>query len=176
MLSTASDGALTKCSLFRGMSATERQELLSMLEARSYKPGDTILAEGESLQHVWIVLKGKCRVVKKGASGEEKELSVIEPSGVFGEMSFFNPAPHSASVRALSEVEAVRLAREKYESLLREGSLAAYKLAYNTMGVLIERLRRMDDWIAQRMERNNTPHHHEEWMDFQSKLYTGWTF
>jgi len=26
------------------------------------------------------------------------------------------------------------------------------------------------------MERNNTPVHKEEWMDFQSKLYTGWTF
>ena len=176
MLTTTSDGALAKCSLFRGMSAPERNELLSMLEPRSYQPGATILAEGDSLQHVWIVLKGKCRVVKKAASGEEKELSVIEPLGVFGEMSFFNPAPHSASVRALSEVEVVRLPREKYEALLGEGSLAAYKLAFNTMGVLIERLRRMDDWIAQRMERNNAPHHHEEWMDFQSKLYTGWTF
>ena len=83
---------------------------------------------------------------------------------------------HSASVRALSEVEVVRLPREKYDLLLRGGSLAAYKLAFNTMGVLVERLRRMDDWIADRMERNNAPEHHEEWMDFQSKLYTGWTF
>lgn len=176
MLTTVSDGTLAKCTLFRGMSAAERQELVSMFETRSYRPGDTILAEGESIQYVWIVLKGNCRVVKKANSGDEKELSVLEPLGVFGEMSFFNPGPHSASVRAIAEVEAARLPREKYEALLRQGSLAAYKLAFNTMGVLIERLRRMDDWIAERLERNNAATHHEEWMDFQSKLYTGWTF
>jgi len=176
MLNGVSDGTLAKCALFRGMIASERQELLAMLENRSYSPGETILAEGESFQFVWIVLKGRCQVVKKVKSAEEKELWVLEPCDVFGEMSFFNPAPHSASVRALSEVEVVRLPREKYDLLLRGGSLAAYKLAFNTMGVLVERLRRMDDWIADRMERNNAPEHHEEWMDFQSKLYTGWTF
>jgi CRP-like cAMP-binding protein len=91
-------------------------------------------------------------------------------------MSFFNPAPHSASVRALSQVDVMQLPRDKYDHLMRSGSLAAYKLAFNTMGVLIERLRRMDDWIAERLERNNAAAHKEDWMDFQSKLYTGWTF
>jgi len=176
MLTATSDAAFAKCPLFRGMSTPERQELLALLETKSYSPGETILAEGESFQFVWIVLKGRCQVVKNGKSGAEKELAILEPCGVFGEMSFFHPAPHSASVRALSAVEVVRLAREKYDQLLRGGSLAAYKLAYNTMEVLIERLRNMDDWIAERMERNNAPNHHEEWMDFQSKLYTGWTF
>jgi len=109
--------------------------------------------------------------------GEEKELTVLEPCGVFGENVVLNPGPHSASVRALSEVDVVRLPRDKFDLLLRDGSLAAYKLAFNAMGVLIERLRRMDDWIAERMERNNTPVHKEEWMDFQSKtVYGGLTF
>jgi CRP/FNR family cyclic AMP-dependent transcriptional regulator len=176
MLTGVSDAILAKCSLFKGMSASERQELLAMLDSKSYAPGSTILAEGESFQFVWIVLKGSCQVMKKTKSGQENELWVLDPGGVFGEMSFFNPGPHSASVRALCDVDVVRLPREKYDELLRRGSLAAYKLAFNTMGVLIERLRRMDDWIAERLERNNAPAHKEEWMDFQSKLYTGWTF
>ena len=171
-----SDATLAKCTLFRGMSPAERQELVGLLENRAYAPGAAIIAEGESFQYVWIVIEGRCQVVKKTKSGQEKELWALEPCGVFGEMSFFHPGPHSASVRALSQVEVVRLPREKYDQLLKGGSLAAYKLAFNTMGVLIERLRRMDDWIAERMERNNAPEHHEEWMDFQSKLYTGWTF
>lgn len=176
MVNAHSDGTLAKCQLFRGMNASERHELSTMLEGKSYAPGTTILEEGESVQFVWIILKGRCQVVKKTRSGEEKELWVLEPCGVFGEMSFFNPAPHSATVRALSEVEVVRLPREKYDQLLRGGSLAAHKLSFNTMGVLIERLRRMDEWIAERMEGDNAPAHKEEWMDFQSKLYTGWTF
>ena len=84
------------------MTVPERHELIAMLENKSYTPGEMIQAEGESFQHIWIVLKGRCQVVKKTKLGEDKELTVLEPCGVFGEMSFFNPGPHSASVRALT--------------------------------------------------------------------------
>jgi CRP/FNR family cyclic AMP-dependent transcriptional regulator len=171
-----SDSVLSKCALFRGMSSVESRELRSLLEHKSYSAGETILAEGESFQIMWIVLKGRCQVVKTLKSGEEIELGIIEVGSVFGEMSFFHPAPHSATVRAVTAVEVVLLPREKYEALTRDGSQAAYKLAFNTIGVLIERLRRMDESIAVRMERNNASAHKEEWMDFQTKLYTGWTF
>ena len=176
MLSKEYETTLSKCSLFRGMSPGERQELLAMLEPKSYPPGSSIFAEGESVQFIWIVLRGRCRVFKKAAAGEEAELGIIEPYGIFGEMSFFNPAPHSASIRALSEVEVVRLPRDKYDLLLHNGSLAAYKVAFNTMGVLIERIRRMDDTFTDRLQRNNAPEHRDEWREFQSKLYTGWSF
>ena len=176
MLGKEYETTLAKCSLFRGMSAAERHELLALLEPQSFAPGTSIFAEGESVQYIWIVLRGRCQVFKKSGSGEETVLGILEPYGIFGEMSFFHPAPHSASVRALSEVEVVRLPRDKYDPLLREGSLAAYKLAFNTMGVLIERLRRMDNSIADRLQRNSAPEHHEEWKDFHAKLYTGWTF
>jgi CRP/FNR family cyclic AMP-dependent transcriptional regulator len=170
------DPILAKCTLFRGMTSAESHELRSLLEPKSYATGDTILAEGESFQIMWIVLKGRCQVVKTLKSRGEIELGVIEAGSVFGEMSFFHPAPHSATVRALTDVEVVRLPREKYEALTRNGSQAAYKLAFNTIAVLIERLRRMDESIAVRMERNNAAAHKEEWIDFQTKLYTGWTF
>jgi CRP-like cAMP-binding protein len=176
MLGKEYETTLAKCSLFRGMSPAERHDVLSLLEPQCYLPGTSIFAEGESVQYIWIVLRGRCQIFKKAGSGEEIVLGIIEPYGIFGEMSFFQPAPHSASIRALSEVEVVRLPRDKYDQLLREGSLAAYKLAFNTMGVLIERLRRMDNSIADRLQRNNAPEHHEEWKDFHSKLYTGWTF
>ncbi len=171
-----SDAVLAHRPLFRGMSSGERQELLGMLELKSFEPGATIQAEGESFQYLWIVLKGKCRIAKRLKSGEERELSVLDSSGVFGEMSFFNPAPHSASVSALTNVELARLSREKYDILMRIGSTAAQKLAFNTIAVLIERVRKMDDWVADHFDRNNISEHHEEWKDFQSKLYTGWTF
>ena len=176
MLSKDYEPTLAKCSLFRGMSAPERQELLALLEPKSYSPGSSIFAEGESIQYIWIVLRGRCQVMKKAQSGEEAELGVIEPYGIFGDMSFFHPAPHSASIRALSEVEVVRLPRDKYDQLLRNGSLAAYKLAFNAIGVLIERIRHMDDCMADRLQRNNAPEHRDEWKEFQAKLYTGWSF
>lgn len=176
MLGKEYETTLAKCSLFRGMSTAERQEVLALLEAKSYPAGNSIFAEGDSFQFIWIVLRGRCQVFKRTGSGEEVELGIIEPYGVFGDMSFFQPAPHSASIRALSDVEVVRLARDKYDQLLKDSSLASYKLAFNTLGVLIDRIRRMDDRLADRLQRNNAPEHREEWKEFHSKLYTGWTF
>ena len=169
--------ALAKCPLLKGLSSAERTELLGLTEQHRYSPGEVILAEGASTQSIWIVLTGECRASKTTIAESEKELATIEAGGVFGEMSFFNPAPHSASIKALTAVETLALPREKYDLLLRVGSLAAYKLSYNTMGVLAERLRRMDEWVAGRLEKSNgSPEHHEEWLDFQSKLYAGWQF
>src|SRR5262245_37064821 len=125
MPATISDAAFARCPLFRGMTADERQELVGLLDGKVYPAGSLILSQGESFQHIWIVLRGRCQVVKQSRSGTEKELGTLEPFGVFGEMSFFHPAPHSASVRALTEVEVVRMPRDKYDTLLRAGSLAA---------------------------------------------------
>lgn len=174
MSEAVSDAILAKCPLFRGMTAPERQELAGLLDPSSHAPGDLILAEGDSIQRMWILLSGQCRVTKKTKAGGEQELSVLEPFGTFGEMSFFNPAPHSASVRATTAVETLSLSRARYDMLLRVGSFAAYKLAFNTMSALIERLRKMDEWVADHVQQDN--HHREEWADFQSKLYTGWQF
>lgn len=176
MLAAAADSTFSKCPLFRNMTAAERNELLELLEPRSYAPGQTILDEGQAFQFIWVVQKGRCQVVKNAGTGAEKELAIIDPCGVFGEMSFFNPGPHSASVRAVTDVEVVRLPRESYDGLMRSGSLAAYKLAFNTVNVLIERLRTMDEWLVERRDKSNTAEHREEWMDFHAKLYNGWQF
>lgn len=176
MMTALSNSTLAKCPLFRNMTTAERDELLGLLESKSYAPGQPILAEGDSLQYIWIVQKGRCQVVKNAGGSAESELLVIEHCGVFGEMSFFHPGPHSATVRALTDVEVARLPRERYDALLRAGSLGAYKLAFNTMGVLIERLRHMDEWLVERRDKSKAAEHHEEWMDFHAKLYNGWQF
>lgn len=166
---------LENCPMFAGFSRPELEELVGLVETKHYKPGQTIIEEGQQFQFIWILVEGKCQVVKARPAGGEQELSVLDAGGVFGEMSFFNPAPHSASVRAVTGVEVFRLARDKYDMLLRVGSLAAYKLALNTVAVLSDRLRRMDEWACNRVE-TGVAAHHEEWREFQSKLYSGWQF
>ncbi len=170
------DQNLASCPLFRSFSSSERLEILGLLELQTFKPGETIIHESQSLQFIWFLVSGQCQVIKIRDGGGEHELSVLETGGVFGEMSFFQPAPHSASVRAVGAVEVGRLPREKYDMLLRIGSLAAYKLAFNTVGVLSERLRKMDSMICDLLHKTNPPQQHAEWRDFQAKLYSGWDF
>jgi len=171
------DKTIRQCTLFRGVSPAQREEIVGLMDRQSYQPGEILIKEGESVQAISVILKGRCQVVKakQGTAGEH-ELSILEACGVFGEMSFFHPAPHSATVRALTEVDVAFLSRDKFDMLLRVGSVAAYKLAYNTVAVLADRLRKMDKWTCQLIESTNGAAHRQEWHDFQAKLYTGWKF
>ena len=166
----------TRISLFQEMTPRERQDVLSLLEQEQYSKGDVILREGKSVQMLWIITRGRCEVVKLMKNGAEQELAELESGAVFGEMSFFNPAPHSASVRAATDVEVMRLSREQFNRLEQEGSSAAHRVALNTAKVLAERLRKMDDWICELVERPDGVKHREEWREFRQRLYTDWQF
>ena len=71
-------------------------------------------------------------------------------------------------------VMAARLATEKFDRLVQCGHRIAYRLAVNTIGVLSERLRRMDELACKFLEK--PPQQREEWAEFHSKLHSGWKF
>ena len=124
-----------------------------------------------------IVLEGECEVVKQlnhAAAQHEVVLATLRPHDNFGEMSFFQPAPHSAAVHASGPVKLWRLTRESYDQLIAHGNGAAYKLAYNTVQNLADRLRRMDDWVATLVSENSKKKPPGEWLHFREQLLKEW--
>lgn len=162
--------------LFRHLSPPERSEILGLVERRAFPAGEVVLREGEHSPFLGVVVSGTCEVVKTDGQGHTPQLALLEAGSVFGEMSFFQSGPHSATVRARTPVEAVLLSRERYDLLVRTDSVAAYKLAFNVVGILADRLRRMDQWTAELVGKTGHAGHREEWKDFQTRLYTGWSF
>jgi len=158
------------------MSLDERDHVLTLFENESFVAGETILQEGNSTQMLWIILEGECEVIKHCGNSSERQLAVLNPGAVFGEMSFFQEAPHSATVRTLSDVDVMRLPRKKFDELRDKGSVAAYKIAASTAVMLSDRLRRMDDWTCELVEHSGVAVHKEEWQEFRAKLYSDWQF
>ena len=111
--------------IFDGFTAEEYDSTLALLEQRSYAKGDVILTEGKSEQTLWILVKGTCEVVKKNKGPAEHTLATLEAGSAFGEMSFFQKAPHSATVRASTVVKVLRMTRESYEQLQTSNPSAA---------------------------------------------------
>ncbi len=173
---SASESPPPSCPLFQDMSLDERHDVLARLVHESFPAGETILREGLSTQMLWIIVRGRCEVAKTMRDETEQQLAVLESGAVFGEMSFFHAAPHSASVRALNEVEVLQLSRVHYDELEIACPSAASKIMLNTLKVLSERLRRMDDWTAEFVQRPESSRHYEEWRDFRAKLYSDWQF
>jgi CRP-like cAMP-binding protein len=165
------------CPLFWDMTPAELAEVRHRLASESYPRDEVILREGKSFQVLWIIAQGECEVFKMVRPGVEQRLTILDPGSVFGEMSFFQPAPHSASVRAMTEVEVMRLSREQFASLQECCPTVVHKMLINAVRILAERLRRMDDWTCKLVERpDGSETQRKEWRDFRSKLYTDWHF
>jgi CRP-like cAMP-binding protein len=109
--------------------------------------------------------------VNLGGQTREVVLATLEPYENFGEISFFHPVPRAADVRAVTAVELISIERTDFEPLVAARSTAAQKLAQNTIGILAERLRRMDSWVSELVAQDGRPRPTDEWDAFREKLF-----
>jgi ATP-binding cassette subfamily B protein len=71
--------------------------------------GSVIAAEGDSTDAVFVLVSGRARVVKRGSSGDEIPLNILRAGDSFGEAEVLDGAPRPTTVRASSDVLALRL-------------------------------------------------------------------
>lgn len=173
---TVPEATPESCVLFRDMPAEEYEPVRSLMMQATYSQEEVILREGGATQSLWLITKGTCVVFKTRKNGTAQELAQLGPGAVFGEMSFFQAAPHSASVRATSELEVLKLSRANFDKLVRDHPTAAFKITSNIAQILAQRLREMDDWMCELIERPGAAEHREEWREFRSKLYSDLKF
>jgi CRP-like cAMP-binding protein len=171
--------ACTQLASFRDLNESECQQVLEIANERTFAPGEPVIEQGGRSEQLWILLEGKCDVIKASTHDGPLVLAQLDPHNLFGEMSFFSPAPHSASVVAKTHVRLLSIARQDYDKLLAAGSLAAYKLAYNVVQSLAHRLRHMDDWVAELAGSHHPPNGHPEekmpeWHEFRKRVLETW--
>ncbi len=160
--------------LLKNFTTDEAGQLLGIAESVEFAPGAIVLSEGKESCDLWIVLEGTCEITKESDSGRQVVMAEVQPFQHFGEMSFFHPAPHSASVRAKTAVKLLRVGREQYNLLVDGQCAAAYKLAFNTIGGLAERLRRASDRLADLDAVDPKSKPPSEWSSFRSKMFDAW--
>ena len=176
---TVSDKLLQDIPLFRILNPTERRQIAEIIETKVYKPGDLIIQQGQECRNLWVVVEGKCEVVRhiahRNSDVESVVLATLEPYHQFGEMSFFHPAPHSADVPAQTRVKLLRISHVAYQDMIDEGIWAAYKISHSAVETLAQRLRRMDEWISQLLaDQPEGEDHVREWNTFREKLFSRW--
>jgi CRP/FNR family cyclic AMP-dependent transcriptional regulator len=82
--------------------AVKMKELQSKPE--TFHKGDVLIHEKELSRKMYLLTKGKVRVYKTYI-GQKITLAILGAGEVFGELSFFDAEPRSASVEALTDIE-----------------------------------------------------------------------
>ena len=82
-----------------------------------FAAGEAIVRQGDAGSSMYVVLSGCVRVVLE-PSGQE--VAVIEPGGIFGEMSMLTGDPRTATVRAVEDVRALEITAERFRDVAIE--------------------------------------------------------
>jgi ATP-binding cassette subfamily B protein len=112
------EAALGKLPLLEFLPPAVRAQVARRFVRATYTFGAVIVREGDPADALYVLLSGRARVVKRGDSGEEVPLNVLRAGDAFGEMALLERTTRMATVRASSDVEALRLDRTAFEELL----------------------------------------------------------
>jgi CRP-like cAMP-binding protein len=127
--------------MFSGVSTEVLASIASLLIERRFPKHKTIVEEGAPGDYMYIIAEGSVKVTKLSGDGREKILELLEVGDFFGEMSLFDEAPRSASVKAMSDVRILALARNDFLHLLSRSP----DLALSVIQELTRRLRQVDE-------------------------------
>jgi CRP/FNR family transcriptional regulator, cyclic AMP receptor protein len=110
--SRGDDEILARAAIFRGLESDAMAVFPKQLRPIQFPRAKVIFAEGEPGCCLYIILSGKVKIGRYSPDGRENLLSVLGPSDMFGELSIFDPAPHTSNATAVTEVRAVSIDRD----------------------------------------------------------------
>ena len=126
--------------LFSMLTASQAESVADAVVKRRFKRGEPIVEQGKKSNALSIILTGRARVVTADTRGREVILATLQPGDYVGEMSLIDDEPHSATVLAEIQTDALILRRPEFARCLPENS----SMAYAVMRGLVQRLRHAD--------------------------------
>jgi NTE family protein len=122
--------------VFQGLTGEEMSEIVRRLSARHFDIGDELIREGTRPGEMFILQGGHVEVFMDDRRGGVRRLGELGPGSVVGEMSLISGALTSASVVALSAVEA----RVMDELTFHEVASAFPRIYHNIGTILSQKL------------------------------------
>ena len=133
-------------SLFKGLTEEELKAIAEIVSPDIYPAGKEIFEEGEvTCPCIYIIQKGKVDVQKRNKDGDLLTLSVQREGSFFGELSFIDNKPHSATLTTAAEESVVlKIDRSDFEKLVVRYPAAGYKVLMNVTQDISQLVRRMN--------------------------------
>lgn len=100
--------------------------------------GDVLFREGDTGEHMYVLVSGKADVAVRGQLVE-----TLEHGSIIGEMAVIEPCQRSATVTAISDCQLARIDRKRFHFLVSQTPYFATEV----MRVMARRLRHTDELL-----------------------------
>lgn len=131
--------------------AEERAQLANFGQFISLGDGETLIAEGDNQDSLFLVISGTFHVQTE-VTGRPVLLGNMKAGSTVGEINIFDPGLASASVVSRSFSEVWKIDRERLEQYLEAHPRTAARLLVNVSTQLSKRLRKTNEKVAMARE------------------------
>jgi CRP/FNR family transcriptional regulator, cyclic AMP receptor protein len=111
--------ALRRVPIFRQIEPRRLKLLAFASERLTYPAGQDIVVQGDAGDAAYIILKGEAEVLVVNA-GSSLRVARLGEHEVIGEIALLTGVPRTATVRAATEVVALRIGKETFFKLIAE--------------------------------------------------------
>ena len=110
------------------LTAEQAGILAGLLAFRDLAPGEVLVAEGTSDDHLYVIVRGSLGVIRNAGTPGQVTLLTLTAGDLVGELSFLDETPHYASLVAAGAARVFGLERAKLESLLATHPEIVYRV------------------------------------------------
>jgi CRP-like cAMP-binding protein len=122
----------------------------------TYLMGDIIFSEGDLGTEMYIVQTGIVEIFKK-IGGRQKVLATLEKGDFFGEMSVLEDASRTASARAKTDVELVRINQTTFDQMIKTNTEIAVRMLRKLSRRLRETTELLEEALGRKLEPVESP-------------------
>lgn len=167
-----SPARLNDVELFAGLRSGEILVFLPATDDLTFNVGDVVFQAGDVFRSLCLLVEGSLEIDLEVPRLGERVLAKLEPRSIFGESSFFHPAPHAATVRCLTAARIMRLSRTRFDALAGNYPHLVLRVTANAAEILAARLHHTDEWIVDSLALQHDQEVREKWRNLRHSLMT----
>jgi CRP-like cAMP-binding protein len=126
---------LAKSDLLRHLPPETIEDVLTRVDRRKLKEGEILFHAGAPGDALYIVAQGNVLVLQPAKSSGEAEVAIAKlgPGAAFGEMALLSGAPRTATIRAETETDLLRIDKQEFDRMVasdRQLGVAVQRLSH----------------------------------------------
>lgn len=121
---------LKRIPLFVDLNEEEHKAIIDHIVLNYFPVGYVFFHEGDSDGSMFIIKRGMVKISRKdSATGEDREVAVLNDNDFFGEMALVLNDKRNATATAISECELFQLKKEDFMKLMETSPTMANKIS-----------------------------------------------
>ncbi len=141
--------------LFHDLSDPELRQVMKLLHARQYEPGEVVFREGQTGAGMYIIRRGEVEIVMRRDDGAELALVTLRERQFFGELALLENTARSATCVVRQPTVLLGIFQSDLEGLVERNSRLGAKVIWNLARMTGARLRELSESVRKAAPRKD---------------------